>query len=92
MQIIWLLDFTAKKKITYDDWIESTAWLAEKYKNDDTVIAYDLKNEPHGKRGYSGSSCPTDMAKWDDSTDQKQLGIRRYRMRQCNSGQESQCF
>ena len=62
--------FYSKEKITYDDWIESTAWLAEKYKNDDTVIAYDLKNEPHGKRGYSGSSCPTDMAKWDDSTDQ----------------------
>lgn len=55
--------FYSKEKITYDDWIESTAWLAEKYKNDDTVIAYDLKNEPHGKRGYSGSSCPTDMAK-----------------------------
>ncbi len=57
------------EEITYDDWIESVTWLAEKYKNDDTIIAYDLKNEPHGKRGYSGSTCPSDIAKWDDSTD-----------------------
>lgn len=50
-------------------WIESVTWLAEKYKNDDTIIAYDLKNEPHGKRGYNGTTCPTDIAKWDDSED-----------------------
>lgn len=57
------------EKITYDMWIESVTWLAEKYKNDDTIIAYDLKNEPHGKRGYNGTTCPTDIAKWDDSED-----------------------
>ena len=55
------------EEITYDMWIESVTWLAEKYKNDDTIIAYDLKNEPHGKRGYNGTTCPTDIAKWDDS-------------------------
>lgn len=60
----------SKEKITYDMWIESITWLAEKYKNDDTIIAYDLKNEPHGKRGYDGTTCPTDIAKWDDSEDQ----------------------
>ncbi len=58
------------EEITYDMWIESVTWLAEKYKNDDTIIAYDLKNEPHGKRGYNGTTCPTDIAKWDDSEDQ----------------------
>ncbi len=56
--------------VTFDDWIDSLTWLAEKYANDDTIIAYDLKNEPHGKRGYDGTTCPSDIAKWDDSTDQ----------------------
>ena len=57
-------------KMTTDMWIDSLVWLADKYKNDDTIIAYDLKNEPHGKRGYSGTVCPSDIAKWDDSTDE----------------------
>ncbi len=56
--------------VTFDDWIDSLTWLAEKYANDDTIIAYDLENEPHGKRGYDGTTCPSDIAKWDDSTDQ----------------------
>lgn len=51
--------------VTTDLWIESLVWLADKYKNDDTLLAYDLKNEPHGK-GQEGSSA----AKWDDSTDE----------------------
>ncbi len=59
-----------KAGVTTDVWIESLTWLAEKYANDDTLIGYDLKNEPHGKRGYSGSTCPTDIAKWDESTDE----------------------
>ena len=58
-----------KAGVTTDVWIESLVWLADRYKNDDTLIAYDLKNEPHGKRGYSGSECPANMAKWDDSKD-----------------------
>ena len=46
-----------------EDWIDALAWVAEYYKNDDTIIALDLKNEPHGK--------PDDgeFAKWDGSTD-----------------------
>jgi len=59
----------SSEKITYDMWKDSVAWLAGKYSNDDTIIAYDLKNEPHGKRGYSGTECPSSIAKWDDSTD-----------------------
>ncbi len=58
-----------KAGITTDLWIETLVWLAEKYKNDDTLIGYDLKNEPHGKRGYTGP-CPDNIAKWDDSTDE----------------------
>ena len=59
----------SKKQITWDDWKDSITWLAKKYANDDTIVAYDLKNEPHGKRGYSGNECPNMIAKWDDSTD-----------------------
>ena len=54
-------------RISWQDWIDSLTWLAKKYANDDTIIAYDLKNEPHGKRGYDGSTCPTDIARWDDT-------------------------
>jgi len=51
--------------VTTDLWIETLTWLAEKYKNDDTLIGYDLKNEPHGK-GPEGKLA----AKWDDSDDE----------------------
>lgn len=50
--------------ITTELWIDSLTWLAEKYNNDDTILGYDLQNEPHGK-GQEGS----DAAKWDGSTD-----------------------
>ena len=48
---------------TTEDWLEALEWIGETYKNDDTIIAVDLKNEPHGK--YDDG----DFAKWDDSTD-----------------------
>ena len=51
--------------ITTDLWIESLTWLAERYAGDDTVLGYDLKNEPHGK-GQEGDKA----AKWDGSTDE----------------------
>lgn len=51
--------------VTTDIWIETTAWLAEQYKNDDTLLGFDLKNEPHGK-GQEGAKA----AKWDGSTDE----------------------
>lgn len=47
-----------------DDWIEALSWFADYYKDDDTIIAIDLKNEPHGKNDGQG------MAIWDDSTAQ----------------------
>jgi len=56
--------------ITTDMWMDTLVWLTDKYKNDDTIIAMDLQNEPHGKRGYKGDKCPSDVAKWDDSTDE----------------------
>ncbi len=59
-----------KAGVTTDVWIDTLVWLADKYSNDDTIIGYDLKNEPHGKRGYTGDKCPSDIAKWDGSTDE----------------------
>lgn len=47
-----------------EDWIEGLSWFAEYYKDDDTIVAIDLKNEPHGT-----ADTPNLMAKWDDSTD-----------------------
>ncbi len=45
------------------DWLDALAWFADYYKNDDTIIAIDLKNEPHGKKDDGI------FAKWDGSTD-----------------------
>ena len=49
--------------ISEKDYLDSLAWMAKRYKNDDTIIAYDLKNEPHGKANESP------RAKWDNSKD-----------------------
>ncbi|MCM1329862.1 MAG: cellulase family glycosylhydrolase [Ruminococcus sp.] len=49
--------------ISEQDYLDALAWTAARYKNDDTIIAYDLKNEPHGKAGESP------RAKWDNSKD-----------------------
>jgi len=50
-------------KISTAQYQEALVWMAERYKNDDTIIAYDLKNEPHGKP-YEGVAA----AIWNDSS------------------------
>ena len=55
---VWYTD-----KITEDQYIEALKWLAERYKNYDTIIAYDLKNEPHGKASEQTHAI------WNDSND-----------------------
>ena len=50
-----------------EDWLEALSWVTEYYKDDDTIIAIDLKNEPHGEP--TGGSSVGNFAKWDDSTD-----------------------
>ena len=52
-----------KDNITEADYIESLRWLAARYKDNDTIVAYDLKNEPHGK------PPETPVAIWNDSND-----------------------
>ena len=55
---LWYTD-----KITTADYEAALAWMADRYKNDDTIIAFDLKNEPHGKPNEG-----TSAAVWNDST------------------------
>ncbi len=54
------------KGFTTEDWIEGWTWFVNEYKNDDTIIACDLKNEPHGKFSQTEAGA----VKWDDSTDE----------------------
>ena len=53
--------------ITTEDWISSLEWVADYYKDDDTILAIDLKNEPHGK---GDELTQGKGAKWDESTDE----------------------
>ncbi len=55
---LWYTD-----KISEKDFLDSLSWMADRYKNDDTIIAYDLKNEPHGAVG------DIVRAIWNDSND-----------------------
>lgn len=52
---LWYTD-----KVSSSDYLDAIAYLADRYKDNDTVIAYDLKNEPHGKPGE-------EKAIWNDS-------------------------
>ena len=49
--------------ITAQDFYDAWEWVAERYSNDDTIIGFDLKNEPHGQ------PSETPHAKWDGSSD-----------------------
>jgi len=49
--------------VTEKDYLDALSWIAERYKNDDTIIAYDLENEPHGKANEDP------RAKWDSGKD-----------------------
>lgn len=56
---LWYTD-----KFSTEDWCTGLEWFADYYKNDDTILAIDLKNEPHGT-----ADEPNIMAKWDGTTD-----------------------
>lgn len=49
-------------KVSAEDFYSALEWMADRYKDNDTIIAYDIKNEPHGKP-YEGSGA----AIWNDS-------------------------
>ena len=48
-----------KGDFTTADWIDTLQWLADRYKDNDTVIAYDLQNEPHGVPTGTAESSQT---------------------------------
>ncbi len=56
---LWCTD-----KVSVDDFYHALEWMAERYKDNDTIVAYDLKNEPHGKP-YEGDGA----AIWNNSKD-----------------------
>lgn len=51
-------------KVSVEDYYAALEWMAERYKDNDTIIAYDLKNEPHGKPNEGMNA-----AIWNDSRD-----------------------
>jgi cellulase/cellobiase CelA1 len=53
-----------KGSITPELFYQAWEWLATRYLDDDTVVAMDIKNEPHGKQAESP------RAKWDGSSDE----------------------
>lgn len=58
MTNVW---YTAR--ITEADYLSALSYMANRYVKDDTIIAFDLKNEPHGKANE------TPRAIWNDSKD-----------------------
>ena len=53
---LWYTD-----KFSTEDWCDALAWFADYYKDDDTILAIDLKNEPHGTAAvsYTHLTLPT---------------------------------
>ncbi|WP_062464360.1 cellulase family glycosylhydrolase [Demequina soli] len=39
--------------VTSADFVDAWEWVARRYREDDTIVAFDLENEPHGKAGES---------------------------------------
>lgn len=48
---------------TEEDYIGTLCWLVERYKNNDTIVAYDLEEGPHGQAGDKKRAI------WNDSDD-----------------------
>ncbi|MCR5530046.1 MAG: glycoside hydrolase family 5 protein [Saccharofermentans sp.] len=46
---------------TEEEYLEALDWISERYADNDTIVAYDLKNEPHGK------ASEDEHAIWNDS-------------------------
>ncbi|MBR4342043.1 MAG: cellulase family glycosylhydrolase [Lachnospiraceae bacterium] len=54
---LWYTD-----RVKVSDYYHALEWMAARYADNDTIIAFDLKNEPHGKP-YEGDGA----AIWNDS-------------------------
>ncbi|MFF8292278.1 cellulase family glycosylhydrolase [Streptomyces sp. NPDC016309] len=53
-----------KGALTPEHFYTAWEWVTARYRNDDTIVAMDVKNEPHGRANE------TPRAKWDGSGDQ----------------------
>ncbi|MBR1764603.1 MAG: cellulase family glycosylhydrolase [Ruminococcus sp.] len=51
-------------KVSVDDFYAALEYMADRYKQNDTIIAFDLKNEPHGKPAEGKQA-----AIWNNSKD-----------------------
>ena len=51
-------------KVSTEQYYSALEWMAKRYKDNDTIIAFDLKNEPHGKPNEGKNA-----AIWNDSKD-----------------------
>lgn len=51
-----------KGSVTTENVYQAWEWVATRYKNNDTIIGADVKNEPHG------SFSEPEFAKWNDTT------------------------
>lgn len=51
-------------RVKVKDYYKALEWMADRYKKNDTIVAFDLKNEPHGKPNEGDQA-----AKWDNSKD-----------------------
>ena len=56
---LWYTD-----RVSVKEYYAALEWLADRYKDNDTIIAFDLKNEPHGKPNEGDQA-----AIWNDSKD-----------------------
>lgn len=58
MDPLWYSD-----SFSEDQYFEALDWVSKRYANNDTIVAYDIKNEPHGKASEPGHAI------WNDSKD-----------------------
>jgi aryl-phospho-beta-D-glucosidase BglC (GH1 family) len=52
---VWYTDTVSEQK-----WIANWVFMAEHYRGNPTVVAFDLENEPHGKATWAAGDAATD--------------------------------
>jgi aryl-phospho-beta-D-glucosidase BglC (GH1 family) len=62
MANLWYTD-----KVSADEYLAALRWTAKRYKDNDTVIAFDLKNEPHGKPEEGSAAAIWNGSKADNN-------------------------
>ncbi|MBQ8966034.1 MAG: cellulase family glycosylhydrolase [Ruminococcus sp.] len=55
------------KNVSAAEYYSALEWLADRYKDNDTIIAIDLKNEPHGKPNEGSSAAIWNNSKADNN-------------------------